>query len=1058
MMRIKLFGSLLALTVLLGFALTAHGQGSRLVTGKVVDAGGPVAGISVSVKGSSVGTATDAGGSYSINVPSAESVLVFSGIGYASQEVVVGNRKSIDVKLADESVMMDELVVVGYGVQRKSHLTGAISKFNGENIVDIPVSDVAQALQGKITGVTIQNTSSEVGVDPIVRVRGLGSISAGSYPLVVIDGYPVSDGTGLSSINSSDIASIEVLKDAAAAAIYGSRAANGVIMVTTKSGSLNAPKYTVKYYGGLKRAYQLHDLMTSREYLELLEWQGSVGGVGSNMQARQAAWLEDNLGYTDWQRLALRDMTHINSIQASVSGGKKEFKYYVSGSYTDDQGLMLQNEVKKLSFRTKLDAMLSKSTTFGVNFTANYSQTDRPTNNFIDYYRTPSFLPLYHNAFSSALTGVPVGQYARGNHFIGLSTPTAGVDEYGNPTFDNAGATSGPFTSANNNPRTVLDKTIRANESFQSVGNVYLNISLTPNLIFRTSNGYNFRYSPQMNYYDKDARQDDVESTAMYRNDLYLHLLTENTLTWMKTYCRNHNFNLLVGYTLEKTRQEFAVMNGMSFPTDKVHTLNHATAFQLKTSSGGLGTGTYRFPDKILEGYLSRLTYSYKDKYLASASLRLDRSSIFAPGERGGWFPSASLGWVVSNEKFMKPVEWISQLKLRASYGVTGNNNIPANSFMNGYGSANYALGVATGTIVPGLALTSTSDGNPALTWEQTREFNYGLDLSLLRNKVTLAVDYYYSTTKSLLLEQPAPSFTGFTHYWNNIGRLRNKGIEIQLDTRNISHKHFNWQTNVNFSMNRNRILDLGGDERILTPGYRNELYLAQVGKPVVQYYGYKIIGVWNSYDEIAANPHFLNNVDAPGTARILDADNSGVLDANDRVALGNPYPDFTWGMTNTFQWKNFDLSFLIQGVEGISVFNDDGSYTESYKWNRHYTDNRWVSPSHPGDGMTPYDRSSGQDLTLTDYMIEDASYICLRSATIGYNFNAKLLKKIRLNGLRIYASGNNLLYFWRGGYRGIDPESRYTSSPYNSPLISGYQRGGFPITSTYTMGIDITF
>ena len=1036
---------LLALSLaLLPLALAAQ---NRTVRGVVTDDEGPLIGASVMIKGTNSGTATDLDGRYTLSVPSSSTTLVFSCIGYQTEERVVGKSTDIDIRLRIDDNLLEDAVVVGYGTQSKSHLTGSISKVEGGGLIDIPVSDVAVALQGQVAGLTITNTTSEVGVLPSIRVRGTGSISADSSPLIIVDGYPVPD--GLSTVNASDIRSIEILKDAASAAIYGSRAANGVIMITTKTGKADEPHYSVKVYQGMKYAYQLHDLLTATEYLKLQEFEESVGGPAAKAQDRAAAWVEQNIGATDWQREGLRDFAGITNAQFSVSGGRKTMRYYTSVSYTQDQGIMLQNQVNKLSLRTRLDVDLTPRVKFGYNISANYSRTERPRNNFIDFYRTPSFLPVRHNDWTTAFTGYT--GFARGSHFNNIVTPTGPADEYGNPTWDKGS----PFSSANNNPKSVMENTERWSESFGGLANAYLEVTLAKGLVFKSSNGFNLRYSPSYTYEKLNALKDDTPSSATFYSTLYSDLLSENTLNYNLTRAQ-HKLDLLAGYTIEKTRVQRVALSGTGFPTDDIHTLNAATVFSLAANNNGnnAGTGTFRYPDKMLESGLARATYSYADKYLLSASLRLDRSSLFTKGHRNAWFPSVSAGWRVSQEPWMQHIDWINTLKLRASYGVTGNNNVNYYSALEVLNGANYATGKGNGSLVSGTANTSSTLANADITWEQTDEFNAGLDLSVLRSRITLGLDVYYSITRALLFEQPTQSFTGFTKYWNNIGRVRNSGVEIQLNTVNYNTKRFTWTTDVNFSLSRNKLLEIGGERQVITQGERNENYIARVGEPLIQYYGYKTEGVWNSTAEIAANPHFAT--DQPGGLRIVDTNKDGFLTSEDRVALGNPYPDFTYGLTNTFKIRKFDMSFLIQGVQGITVFNGDVYYNESHKYNTAYLKDRWVSESYPGNGKVPYGKT-GTDMLLTDYPLQDGSYVCLRNVVMGYTFNAKDLHD-KLGGLRIYLTGSNLAYLWSKDYKGVNPESRMTSGTYSSPMISGYQRGGFPVTSTLTLGVDVKF
>ncbi len=1040
--------SIVVLAMLVG-AASAFAQ-KRTVRGVVTDSEGPLVGVSVVLRDpppTGVSTALD--GSFELTVPDNDAVLIFAYVGYKELEIPVGTRTEINVVMEPEAELVDEIVVVGYGTQMKSHLTGSISKLDGDAIVDRPASDLTTSLQGQIAGLQVNNITSEVGAAPTIRVRGTGSISADSQPLVVVDGFP---GTQtLADINPSDVKSIEILKDAASAAIYGSRAANGVILVTTKSGQAEKARYSVKLYQGVKWAYQLHDMLTATDYLRLQEYEASVGGPAVKGQDRAAAWLESNMGSVDWQREGLRDAASITNVQFSVSGGKKDVRYYTSAAWTRDQGIMLQNEVQKVTFRTKLDVDLSKAVKFGVNVSANYQKGSRPRNNFIDFYRTPSFLPVYHNDWSTAFTGY--SGFARGSHFNKITTPTGDPDEYGNPTWDKDVS---PFNSANNNPKSVMANTTRWNERFGGSGNLYLTVDLCKGLQFRTSNGVNVYYAPAYTYANKDATKDGTPSEATFRSTLAVDLLSENTLNFHRTFGR-HEVEILAGYTAQKTRYDYVALTGTGFPTDDIHTLNAATVYELASKNNGKsdGTGTYRNPDRVLQSVLGRVNYSFASKYLLSASIRADISSLFTKGNRTAWFPSVSIGWRVSEENWLKDSRWLSNLKLRASYGVTGNNAVPHTAALELLNSANYPTGTGNGTLVPGVANIESTLANSAISWEQTDEFNFGVDWGMAHNRVNLTVDGYYSVTRALLFEQPTQSFTGFTAYWNNIGKVRNAGVEIQLDTYNIERKKFSWSTNINFSLSRNKLLEIGGESQVISQGERNENYIARVGDPLIQYYGFKTIGVWNNVEEIAANPHFASDV--PGGLRIADTNNDGVLNDDDRVALGNPYPSFSWGMTNKFRIGSFDISFLLQGVQGITVLNGDVFYNESHKYNKAYVRDRWVSDAHRGDGKTPYGKT-GYNLMLTDYPLQDASYLCLRDVTIGYTLPKHIVKKLHLRGLRLYVTGSNLAYLWSDDYKGVNPESRYTSGDYSSPLISGYQRGGFPLTSTVTFGIDLNF
>ncbi len=1027
----------------------AENQQQKAVTGTVVDTENlPLIGVSVSVKGTTNGTITDLDGNYSLSVPDSKSVIVFSFVGFLRQEITVGTQNTINITLKEDIQNLEEVVVVGYGVQKKSHLTGSIAKVKTEGLEDIPVSRVDQALQGRIAGVQIQNTTSEVGEAPVVRVRGMGSISASAQPLVIIDGFPVEGGLGV--VNVSDIESIEVLKDAASAAIYGSRAAGGVIFITTKSGDIKKPKYTIKASFGTKDAYKLHPIMTAKEYVDMRVAENNLAGTKLSDQDFAFACIDNN---TDWQEEGLRT-AHISNVEFSLSGGSKELKYYISGSYMNDQGIMINNEYEKMSARAKLDATLSKKVKVGINLNPTYTTKEKPSTQFIDFYRSPSWLPVKHTDATSAITGAAVGSYAYGAQFN--NKIYSGVD----PQTGLARTTkaTSPFSSANHNPRMVMDTDHRYTDDYRLQSSGYLTFDLTKELQFKTSNGANVRYSVSESYRDKDSKQDGITNRGGYGNALTTTLLTENTLTYLKKIDK-HDINAMVGYSFQKTNYSTAGIVGLDFPTDYIHTLNAATSIAIyEANSKGIlerATGTWK-AEEGLESFYARLMYSYNDRYLLSASIRDDKSSKFGKDKQHGVFPSVSLGWRMSEELFMKNVKWISQLKLRGSYGVTGNDNIPNYANTNLVEPSNYSLGTGTGSVISGMSNTSGTLANPVLQWEQTDEYNYGLDFGALDGRIGLTAEYYYSITRKLLYTQPISSVSGFDYQWTNLGKVRNKGVEIELNGYPVKNKNLEWNASFNISFNRNKLLDLGGPSYLLNSGEANELYMARLGDPAVQYYGFKTIGVWKDQAEIDANPH--HSTDVPGGLRVWNANGDDKITDDDRVALGNPFPDFTWGFTNTLKYANFDLSILLQGVQGISVYNGDGRYNESRKWNKNYVEGRWISPEHPGDGKTPY-FTNGFNWMLTDYMIEDGSYISLRDVTLGYTLLPKYSKKIGLSSLRAYISAQNLGFWWASSYRGINPESRIKTSPYyDSPLIDGYQRGGFPVQRTISAGINLTF
>ncbi len=1060
--------TLLILVLLLLNASFTFAQQSKTVTGRVTDeTGEPLIGVPVRVKDITVATITDMEGNYSINIPSASSVLQFTYLGFISQDIAVGSQSVINVKLLKDTQNLDEVVVVGYGVQKKSHLTGSISKLKGDGLEDLPNTRVDQALQGKIAGVTIQNTTSEVGVSPQIRIRGMGSLSTGSEPLVVVDGYPVAD--GLSFVEAADIESIEVLKDAASSAIYGSRGSNGVILITTKKGNVTKPKYTFNMYQGVKTAYKLHPTLNYSDYVTLLfdeaalrQQDPSVSEERWNLATdnERAEYIINTQIYgenTDWQREAIRDAAYTSNYQLSVSGGVKEVRYYLSGNYNTDEGMMYHNQYDKFSMRAKIDAQLSQKVKVGINLNPTYSKRERPANNFTDFYRFRSWLPVKHTEETAALTGQPVGSWAHSRHFSEL--PYSGIMPDG--TEWSSDGTTDPWSSTTNNPKSIMEGDTRRNYQYRLMTNSYLTYQLMKGLEFKTSNGVYLNYTKDYAYLAAGAKKEGEPNQGTFKSSFMTDFLSESTLNYNTTINSKHSIQALLGVTYQRTNREYSQIIGTNYPTDEIESINYAN--QIDASN----TYTYQVAEALVS-YLGRINYAYKDRYLLSASLRTDGSSRFAPGNRWSWFPSVSAGWRVEEESFMKSHDWISSLKLRASYGLTGNNNLPTNTngsngissyaYSNTFYPSGYSLG-KDGALVPGLAITSYTLGNPNLTWERTNEYNAGIDFGMLKNRILLNFEYYYSITDKLLLKQGTMSFAGYNEYWNNAGKVRNKGVEIELTTTNINKKDFEWRTTLNFSANRNKLISIGGAPYQYNYGERNEIYASIVGEPSIQFFGYKTDGIWLSNEEIAeAKENATYSVPTvAGGLKVVDTNEDGKIDANDRVAIGNPFPDFTWGITNTISYKNFEFSLLVQGVQGIDLINGDQYYNDFLKTNSEFTKNRWVSPMFPGDGKTPY-YTNGMQRILTDYVVEDGSYIAFRDIQIGYRIPQRILKKVNLRDVKVYSGIQNLLYIMMSDYKGINPESRYTSGNYNSPLVDGYQRGGYPLQRTFTLGMNITF
>lgn len=1036
------------------------------VKGKVTEAqtGETLPGVSILVKGTVQGTTTNNEGEFSIKVTDKKAILVFSYVGYEAKEVTVGNLLTINVALKTDNKSLQEVVVVGYGTQKKGDITGAVVKYKNESMDEAPVARIDQALQGKIAGVQIQNTSSDAGADPKIRIRGVSSVNAGANPLVVVDGHPVAD--GLAFVNTADVESVEVLKDAASAAIYGSRGASGVILITTKSGKPEKTKYSLKYAQGVKSAYSRYGILSTSDYVKRLFDEAAIRATdpaitaanNTIISADRAAYILENeiIGEeTDWQDQALRT-AHVKNLQLSVSGGTAGVKYYVSGGYQNDQGMMYHSEYEKFNVQTKLNINLGKKVKLNLNISPSFIKRERPGIEFNDFARWRTFHPVYLNESSAAFVrqnplyaDVQAGDYAQARYFANRTYSGLMPD---GTTWSSGTAVVDPFATSNQQPKSVLESRNYATNDYRMLTSGDLTINLLPGLDFKTLASAYVNATNGLDFTKRNsARAGDVNK-GVYNNNLFVDLLSENTLNYSKQ-LKNHSLGALVGFTAQTTTISQARTTGLDYPSDEITTLNTALSIDI--------ANTYTNKNKIgLLSYLGRLTYSYKSKYLLASSFRADGSSYFAPGNKWGYFPSVSLGWVLSEEKFLKDVNWLTNLKLRGSYGATGNNRIVDFAFVDLLYNANYPLGAGTGTVASGQVPSKDILSNSNITWERTFQYNGGLDLALFKNAVSVSLDVYQSKTDRLLLRQAALAFTGVPQTWNNIGSLQNNGIEFEISSNNFRSKNFEWKTSANISHNENKILELGSESQLLNQGERTELYLNKVGAPLIQFLGYKTDGVWISQTQIAESKltSALSNVFVPGGLKLVDINNDGILDINDRTVIGNPYPDFIWGITNNFKLKGFDFSFMLQGSQGGQLINGDPNYNEIKRTNANFnTTSKWLSPLNPGDGKTPY-YTAGFNWMLTDYVVEDASYWALREVIIGYTIPKNLLKKLNLGSVRFYANAQNIFFKTAKGYRGLNPEAGFSTGVYNTPLIDGYQRGSYPINKSFRFGVDLSF
>lgn len=1048
---------------------------TKNVSGVIVDTNGePVIGASVLVKGTTNGTITDMDGKFTINDVPDNSTLDISYIGYKTMTLKATDKNLSRLVLHEDTEVLDEVVVVGYGVQRKRDVTTSISSMKASELA-VPVSSVDQAIVGKMTGVQVTQPSGMPGGGFTIKVRGSGSITAGTEPLYVVDGFPMSSeagsGTGqnvspLSTINMNDIESIEVLKDASAAAIYGSRGANGVVIITTKKGKEGKDiKPTVQYdgYVGIQQRTKKIDMLDAYEYarlsydghnnayLDLLEKKGLQGSItdtneerniklGNNPYITNQAYLlppeimpyingEENLVNTDWQDEVMRTaITHSHNL--SLSGGNKSVRYFISGNYASEDGIVIGSGFKQMGARSKVDANYKKFS-FGTNLSFNYSVYDIvPTE---DRYKEETIV-------ASALAMSPIMP-------VYNSDGTYNFDQwrwqYAHPQIIN------PVALANEKEDIM--------KRYRFLGNVYGEYELYKDLKFRTTFGIDFN-SYSRSYYRPSLLPTSLNPVppsipeGSKRDKNMLNWLWESTLSYSKNINDAHQLSAVAGWSVQKESVNTSLISGTGYPNDLVHTVNAATSITDWSATA------YEWS---LLSALARVQYSYKGKYMLSGALRADASSRFGQNNRWGTFPSVSAGWYISEEDFMKSTSsWLSSLKLRASYGISGNFNIGNYEYYALLGQDNYVFGKGEGLLSNGL-YPSTA-GNPDLGWEKTAMFNLGLEFGLF-NMFTFELDLYTSTTSDMLLDVPVAEFSGFSTIPMNIGKVNNKGVEFALTTTN-TWGDFTWNNRFNISANRNKVVDLGGVNEMITT-QESVTFITKVGEPIGNYYTLVTDGVFANQAEIDnSNSPNINDRKypsvsgaKPGDFRFKDMDGNMEINENDRTITGNYMPDFTYGFSTELKYRNIDLSVSIQGVYGNEIANIFRRYINNMEGgNNCQVDalNRWQSEENPGNGyVVRANRSAtGMNGTTSTWHIEDGSYLRFKNITLGYTLPDKLLANTGISRVRMYVSSQNPFTFTK--YSGYNPEVNMKGNS----LTPGIDYGTYPLAKSFVFGLNVTF
>ena len=1027
--------------------LQLHGQ-NKSVSGSVTDdeTGAPLVGVTITVQGSKSSTTSDALGNFTISIPPDASVIQYSYVGYTGGDISIGNG-SFNIKMKKSFGKLNDVVVVGYGTQSKRAVTGSISSVKYDDFKDRSNSNIAQSLAGELPGVSITQAQGSPTSAPIIRIRGTSSITAGTSPLIVVDGMAL-ENFNLNNINPQDIASIDILKDASSTAIYGSRGANGVVIVTTKLGRAGQTNVTGTIEYGIQDAPRRVDLMDAQQFIQYYvdahnnAWVASdpshLASDPNSVRGSQYKIPEDfttnpsQFGKgTNWQDVMFRNSAPLLNAQLSVSGGTDKTQFLFSGGYLDQTAILDANYYKRLSLRTNIKHIISDHFTIGSNiaFTGSNDRTDGTAgkSDVISLgLQSDPFLPVYTETGSLGFRD-PNSEWYR---FI----PYSDIIEW--------------------HPYSLTREIAAKNKSYNTLATGYLEYKIIEGLKFRTSingNLYNNKYDSYANNRLGYGYSSVPRAQGVTRTNYELNWLLENTLTYDKRF-NKHSLNILAGYTSQHDRTEFSQLVSNNFPNDLVPTLNAGTA----------SSGTSTASEWSLLSLLGRITYNYNARYFLAATIRRDGSSRFGQNTKWGYFPSASGGWLITSEKFMNNINAISNLKLRASYGVAGNNQIPNYGSISLLSPSNYVSGTSLAN-----GLTISSIPNPNLQWEKTNQFNVGLDISFIQNRFNLTAEFYNSITNNLLLNVPVPDITGFSTQLTNIGKVRNRGMEFSLNTHNLTGE-FTWTTDFNISYNRNKVLQLGpGNAPLLFTDFVVQVK-TEVGQSISNFYGYIFDGVYNTQDEISHSPHVAGTM--PGEPIVRDVNKDGVIDANDQTTLGNAQPDFVSGITNIFNYNGIEFSFMFQGSFGSEITNQLTRYLGIWNGGRNaYADvaNYWRSPTDRGDGVhfKPSINPTATEQSFSNYWVEDGTWVRLKNIRLSYSLPKKWLGRSPVKSMRLYVNAENV-HLW-SKYKNFDPEN--TTYPATVPSSTstnalptgafyGVDYGSYPIVRTVSFGAKVNF
>lgn len=972
----------LLLPMFLCSLLSAQATNQMTVNGTVKDENGvPLSGVSISVKGTRVQASTDEDGQYQFAVPESDAVLIFSYIGFITREELYReNLRTLDVTLTPDNTSLDEVVVVGYGTQKRSDVTGAVASFNAERLQlqSMPNTTITQSLQGRIPGLTVTTTASDAeGNSNSIQVRGRNSITAGNAPLVVVDGLPFAD--QLSEINPNDIASIDVLKDASAAAIYGSRAANGVILVTTKRGETGAPRVSYDGFYGIDEIAHLPNMMDAHSF-----YLTKVDRYGEGALTRTEITSHEQGVNTDWIDLATRTGTR-QQHAVSIAGGSEYTRYYFSGNFNQVKGVARNDDFKRINFRINLDTKIRPWLTIG-------------TNTQFGYYDRDNMAASFSGAFDMNPLALPFEADGQTHRIF----PWAEDAFFTNPL-------QGFDVLQEDRTRSILSNNF-----------VQIDVPFIPGLSYKLNTGYTYRYREVEAYYGRNTRtglqQGGVSEIDNWANEDWI---VENIVDYNRTF-GDHRIAFTGLYSAQKRVNKNHDLDANGFPSDIM------TNYQNQLATVWLPSDQYNSQQYISQ--MARLNYSYQGRYLLTLTARRDGYSAFGQDSKFGIFPSVALGWNLHEEGFMSANQWLNEWKLRFSYGENGNQAIDPYSTLPQLQPLPY-LNTDKQTAI---GFYPSRLGDPTLGWETTRQLNIGTDFGLWSNRITGSIDYYRANTNNLLLDKLISPVNGTNSIRQNIGRTSNNGIDLVLAGTAINRDNFSWSVDLNFSHYKNKILDVGLYDADGNPlnDVDNRWF---IGQPISVNFSYIFDGIWQEGDDIANSPQ---PTAQPGDVRVRDVNGDGTISAADRDIIGSTVPSFTAGISNTFRYKNFSLSFFIRTVQGITRFNE---LMNTYFDGRTRTLNRTFWTPENAINSFPANRDDSNPFGVIYFGRQNnASFIRLNDVTLKYQFPSSILTQLGLHNLEVFVNAKNLATITN--WEGLDPE------------LSGQK--AIPLTRAYLLGL----